>query len=178
MSEPTGHWPLSGRLLRLQVIAQLRVFLRIPVALFFTVALPLIIVVLFNLVFGSAGATVETATGDWHLEQFCGRFHRHLVTDTEPQGWLQLRGELFHRMFQAPQQPPLLRHVIGQWRRAGRKSSQLGDAVATLAFPTHLVADNVRRDPEEPRLDVGSAFERLGGAGELEERRLHQIFEL
>ena len=70
MSEPTGHWPLSGRLLRLQVIAQLRVFLRIPVALFFTVALPLIIVVLFNLVFGSAGATVETATGDWHLEQF------------------------------------------------------------------------------------------------------------
>ena len=45
-------------------------FLRIPVALFFTVALPLIIVVLFNLVFGGDEATVETSTGDWSIQQF------------------------------------------------------------------------------------------------------------
>ena len=45
-------------------------FVRIPVALFFTVALPLIIVVLFNLVFGGDEATVETSTGDWSIQQF------------------------------------------------------------------------------------------------------------
>ena len=47
-----------------------RVFLRIPVALFFTIALPLIIVVLFNLIFGGADAAVETKTGDWSIQQF------------------------------------------------------------------------------------------------------------
>jgi ABC-2 type transport system permease protein len=57
-------------LLAVQVVAQMRVFLRIPVALFFTVALPLMIVVLFNLIFGGAGATVETATGPWSIQQF------------------------------------------------------------------------------------------------------------
>ena len=44
-------------------------FLRIPVALFFTIALPLIIVVLFNHLRG-ADATVETKTGDWSIQQF------------------------------------------------------------------------------------------------------------
>jgi ABC-2 type transport system permease protein len=63
-------WPSLGRLLAAQIVAQLRVFLRIPVALFFTVALPLIIVVLFNLIFGGADATVETKTGDWSIQQF------------------------------------------------------------------------------------------------------------
>ena len=70
MSGPTASWPSTGRLLAAQVVAQLRVFLRIPVALFFTVALPLIIVVLFNLIFGGADATVETSTGDWAIQQF------------------------------------------------------------------------------------------------------------
>ena len=70
MSERALRWPSAGRLLHVQIVAQLRLFLRIPVALFFTVALPLIIVVLFNLVFGSEGATIETSTGDWPLEQF------------------------------------------------------------------------------------------------------------
>jgi ABC-2 type transport system permease protein len=67
---PPLRWPRTGKLLVAQIAAQLRVFLRIPVALFFTVALPLIIVVLFNLVFGGAGATVETSTGDWSIQQF------------------------------------------------------------------------------------------------------------
>ena len=70
MSGSAARWPSTGRLLAAQVVAQSRVFLRIPVALFFTIALPLIIVVLFNLVFGSGGATVETSTGDWSIQQF------------------------------------------------------------------------------------------------------------
>jgi ABC-2 type transport system permease protein len=70
VSEAAASWPPTGRLLAAQVVAQLRVFLRIPVALFFTIALPLIIVVLFNLTFGGADATVETETGDWSIQQF------------------------------------------------------------------------------------------------------------
>jgi ABC-2 type transport system permease protein len=70
MTEPQLRWPSSGRLLITQVLAQLRVFMRIPVALFFTVALPLIIVVLFNLVFGGGEASVETSTGEWAIQQF------------------------------------------------------------------------------------------------------------
>jgi ABC-2 type transport system permease protein len=70
MTETSPAWPRAGRLLAIQIAAQLRVFIRIPVALFFTVALPLIIVVLFNLVFGGDEATVETSTGDWSIQQF------------------------------------------------------------------------------------------------------------
>ena len=70
MAERSTSWKPAARLLALQIVAQLRVFLRIPVALFFTVALPLIIVVLFNLVFGGGEATVETSTGDWSIQQF------------------------------------------------------------------------------------------------------------
>jgi ABC-2 type transport system permease protein len=69
-NEAAPRWPPAARLFAAQVVAQLRVFTRIPVALFFTVALPLIIVVLFNLVFGGGGATVETSTGDWSIQQF------------------------------------------------------------------------------------------------------------
>jgi ABC-2 type transport system permease protein len=65
-----ARWPSRWRLLAGQVKAQLLVFVRIPVALFFTVALPLIIVVLFNLIFGGGEATVETATGPWSIQQF------------------------------------------------------------------------------------------------------------
>jgi ABC-2 type transport system permease protein len=70
VAERPSAWPRSSRLLAAQVVAQLRVFLRIPVALFFTVALPLLIVVLFNLIFGGAGATIETSTGPWSIQQF------------------------------------------------------------------------------------------------------------
>jgi ABC-2 type transport system permease protein len=70
VSGSAAPWPSTGRLLAAQVVAQSRVFLRIPVALFFTIALPLIIVVLFNLIFGGADATVETKTGDWSIQQF------------------------------------------------------------------------------------------------------------
>jgi ABC-2 type transport system permease protein len=63
-------WPTAPRLLAQQTGAQLKVFTRIPVALFFTVALPLIIVVLFNLVFGGGDATIETSTGPWSIRHF------------------------------------------------------------------------------------------------------------
>jgi ABC-2 type transport system permease protein len=68
--EQAAGWPRPGRLLATQFVAQLRVFLRIPVALFFTIALPLMIVVLFNLIFGGGGTTIETATGPWSIQEF------------------------------------------------------------------------------------------------------------
>jgi ABC-2 type transport system permease protein len=68
--EQSASWPRPARLVATQFVAQVRVFLRIPVALFFTIALPLMIVVLFNLIFGGGGATIETATGPWSIQQF------------------------------------------------------------------------------------------------------------
>jgi ABC-2 type transport system permease protein len=70
VSDAVASWPPIAKLFAAQVVAQLRVFLRIPVALFFTIALPLIIVVLFNVIFGGADAMVETKTGDWSIQQF------------------------------------------------------------------------------------------------------------
>jgi ABC-2 type transport system permease protein len=47
---------------------QLKYFTRIPVALFFTVILPLVMLVLFNALFG--GNTVDTGAGEWPVRQF------------------------------------------------------------------------------------------------------------
>jgi ABC-2 type transport system permease protein len=51
-----------------QVVHQLRMFWRIPVALFFTLMLPLVMLVLFNALFGDG--TVETDSGEWSVRQF------------------------------------------------------------------------------------------------------------
>jgi ABC-2 type transport system permease protein len=51
-----------------QVRYQLRMFLRSPVAVFFTVMLPLIMLLLFNSLFGDA--EVDTPAGPWPLRQF------------------------------------------------------------------------------------------------------------
>jgi ABC-2 type transport system permease protein len=67
---PDASWPPTTRLVVEQVVSQVKVFLRIPIALFFTIGLPVMMLVLFNALFGGAGATVETATGDWSLIQF------------------------------------------------------------------------------------------------------------
>ena len=56
------------RLVWIQTRYQLLTFLRIPVAVFFTVGLPLIMLVLFNALFGDA--TIETEDGTWTLSQF------------------------------------------------------------------------------------------------------------
>ena len=47
---------------------QLRFFTRVPVALFFTIILPLVMLVLFNALFGDN--TIETNEGDWPVRQF------------------------------------------------------------------------------------------------------------
>lgn len=54
--------------LRRQIAYQLKVFLRSPVAVFFTVVLPLVMMVLFNALFGDQ--RVETAAGSYPLRQF------------------------------------------------------------------------------------------------------------
>ncbi len=56
-------FPPLLRLLLTQVRYQLLMFWRTPVALFFTLALPLIMLLLFNSLFGDAEVTV--AGGDW-----------------------------------------------------------------------------------------------------------------
>ena len=47
---------------------QVLTFARTPIAVFFTILLPLIMLVLFNALFG--GSTVDTGSGTWRLSQF------------------------------------------------------------------------------------------------------------
>ncbi len=50
------------------VAYQIRTFVRTPIAVFFTILLPLIMLVLFNALF--AGNEVDTGSGSWPLSQF------------------------------------------------------------------------------------------------------------
>jgi ABC-2 type transport system permease protein len=68
MSDVLSRWPSMVRLVGRQVHAQLRMFWRTPIALFFTIMLPLIMLVLFNALFG--GNMVETDQGLWPVNQF------------------------------------------------------------------------------------------------------------
>ncbi|MGH9270621.1 MAG: ABC transporter permease [Ilumatobacteraceae bacterium] len=61
-------FPSSGSLLVGQVRYQVLTFLRTPVAVFFTVLLPLIMLVLFNALFGND--EVDTGAGSWRSSQF------------------------------------------------------------------------------------------------------------
>lgn len=60
---PSGAW-LVAQQSRYQFVS----FWRIPVAFFFTLALPIIMLVLFNALFGDG--TVETPDGEWSVQQF------------------------------------------------------------------------------------------------------------
>ena len=62
------NWPAPWSMLQVQVRYQILAFLRSPVGLFFTLALPMIMLVLFNALFGDG--TVETPEGDWSVQQF------------------------------------------------------------------------------------------------------------
>lgn len=62
----SGPSPL-GQLGR-HIVSQIRTFLRTPIAVFFTILLPLIMLVLFNALFG--GSEVDTGSGQWPLSQF------------------------------------------------------------------------------------------------------------
>ena len=61
-------FPPTWRLVASQTRYQLVSFRRIPVAVFFTLGLPLIMLVLFNALFGSG--TVDTPLGSWSASQF------------------------------------------------------------------------------------------------------------
>jgi ABC-2 type transport system permease protein len=61
-------WPSTAGLVARQIHAQLRSFWRTPIALFFTIMLPLVMLVLFNALFGDD--MVETPQGLWPVNQF------------------------------------------------------------------------------------------------------------
>ena len=63
-----NSYPSTARLVATQTRYQLVSFWRIPVAVFFTLGLPLIMLVLFNALFG--GGTVDTPLGSWSASQF------------------------------------------------------------------------------------------------------------
>ena len=60
--------PSAATQLRRHVGYQIRTFVRTPIAMFFTILLPLIMLVLFNALFG--GSQVDTGSGRWPLSQF------------------------------------------------------------------------------------------------------------
>lgn len=64
----SNHFPTAPKLLGTQLKYQLLTFFRSPVAVFFTLGLPLFMLVLFNALFGDA--TVSTPGGDWSVQQF------------------------------------------------------------------------------------------------------------
>jgi ABC-2 type transport system permease protein len=61
-------WPSNLRLLVQQIKYQLLTFWRTPIALFFTLLLPLIMLLLFNALFG--GDTVTINGDEWQISQF------------------------------------------------------------------------------------------------------------
>ena len=63
-----NDFPSNVSLVLRQTIYQLKFFTRVPVALFFTVLLPMIMLVLFNALFGNN--TVTTPEGTWAVRQF------------------------------------------------------------------------------------------------------------
>jgi ABC-2 type transport system permease protein len=63
-----SEFPSTLRLIGVQTRYQLVTFWRIPVAMFFTLGLPLIMLVLFNALFGDG--TIDTPEGSWPTRQF------------------------------------------------------------------------------------------------------------
>jgi ABC-2 type transport system permease protein len=63
-----NSFPSTARLVATQTRYQLVSFARIPVAVFFTLGLPLIMLVLFNALFGDG--VISTPEGDWSARQF------------------------------------------------------------------------------------------------------------
>jgi ABC-2 type transport system permease protein len=61
-------WPSPLRQLARHTRAQVTLFVRTPIAVFFTLLLPLIMLVLFNALF--SGEDVDTGSGAWPLSQF------------------------------------------------------------------------------------------------------------
>lgn len=68
MTADRAAWPSTLRMVLWQIRYQLLMLWRIPIALFFTIMLPLIMLVLFNAIFGDSN--VETPSGLWRTSQF------------------------------------------------------------------------------------------------------------
>lgn len=64
----TPSFPSALRLVGLQTAYQLRYFVRVPAAFFFTLLLPLVMLVLFNALFGDS--VITTDEGVWKASQF------------------------------------------------------------------------------------------------------------
>ncbi|TVR26117.1 MAG: hypothetical protein EA389_06555 [Ilumatobacter sp.] len=64
----SGSFPSTAGLIVAQIRYQLLLFVRVPVGVFFTLALPLIMLVIFNALFGDV--TVMTDGGEWPMRQF------------------------------------------------------------------------------------------------------------
>jgi ABC-2 type transport system permease protein len=64
-----SRWPSTIKLLPAQIRYQLLMLWRTPVALFFTLVLPLMMLVLFNSLFGDAKIQLEGG-GEWPVRQF------------------------------------------------------------------------------------------------------------
>ena len=62
------RYPAAVPMLFRQIGYQIRTFSRTPIAVFFTILLPLVMLVLFNALFGSH--RVDTPTGSWSTAQF------------------------------------------------------------------------------------------------------------
>jgi ABC-2 type transport system permease protein len=63
-----NEWPNTAGLVMRQIRYQVLMFWRVPIALFFTLLLPLIMLVLFNALFGDGDVTVDGNT--WPTRQF------------------------------------------------------------------------------------------------------------
>ncbi len=61
-------WPSWSTLVAAQTRYQVLTFVRSPVGMFFTLGLPITMLVLFNALFGDG--TVDTAAGSWSVQQF------------------------------------------------------------------------------------------------------------
>lgn len=61
-------WPSTRFLVAQQARYQVLTFVRSPVGMFFTLGLPILMLVLFNALFG--GGTVDTPAGSWSVQQF------------------------------------------------------------------------------------------------------------
>jgi ABC-2 type transport system permease protein len=62
------QFPSTAALVVRQTRYQILYFLRVPVALFFTILLPVVMLVLFNALFGDN--TITTPAGEWPIRQF------------------------------------------------------------------------------------------------------------
>lgn len=63
-----SSFPSTAALIVRQTRYQILYFLRVPVALFFTIILPIVMLVLFNALFGDD--TISTGEGEWPIRQF------------------------------------------------------------------------------------------------------------